>query len=355
MKFAVVAALLSLSQAAPLLVTRVHTAPAVTQWQTFTTGTTTTTNIVTVESPPPGQNEEVVSPIETPTTPTITDVPTPTTPAAPTTETTETTETTVPSTTDLEASPSTLTTDAQIESPTTAVPTIESPTESPIESPTESPTLDLTTEVPTTEPPTADNTVPPTEATTSSDPTSSLPTTLTTVTPTPVTVTSSSSSSSSTETSSLNDFETQILNEHNVKRDLHAVPHLQWDATLAQYAADYAARTFSCDNVQLVHSGGPYGENLAAGFTGGASPVDAWYAEISSYDYSNPGFSEATGHFTQVIWKSTSKVGCAFVTCNNAWQQYTICEYSDQRGNIIGTDPATGQSFFSENVVEPIS
>ncbi|KAM9927433.1 hypothetical protein OXX59_002563 [Metschnikowia pulcherrima] len=159
---------------------------------------------------------------------------------------------------------------------------------------------------------------------------------------TSATATSSSAASSSSATSSsLNSFEAAILEEHNVKRALHGANALTWDTTLAQYAADYAASSFSCDNVQLIHSGGPYGENLAAGYVGGAAPVDAWCDEISQYDYSNPGFSEATGHFTQVIWASTTKVGCAEVICNNAWRQYTICEYSPA-GNVIG--------YFEENV-----
>jgi len=129
---------------------------------------------------------------------------------------------------------------------------------------------------------------------------------------------------------------------------------LSWNDTLAQYAVDYAARTFSCDNVQLVHSGGPYGENLAAGYPGGDSPVNAWYNEIKDYNFDSPGYSSATGHFTQLIWKATSQVGCAYVTCNNAWRQYTICEYYS-RGNIVGTDWTTGKSYFEENVLRPVS
>merc|ERR1719378_1412023 len=35
----------------------------------------------------------------------------------------------------------------------------------------------------------------------------------------------------------------------------------------------------------------------------------AWYNEIKDYRYANPGFSGATGHFTQVVWKDSTKVG----------------------------------------------
>lgn len=54
-------------------------------------------------------------------------------------------------------------------------------------------------------------------------------------------------------------------------------------------------------------------ENLAAG-TGGYTVTDginAWTAESSDYDANNP----VPSHFTQVVWKSTTQVGCAVVTC----------------------------------------
>lgn len=169
-------------------------------------------------------------------------------------------------------------------------------------------------------------------------------------TSTPTTISTSSTSS----TSASSGFEADILNAHNEKRALHGVQTLAWNETLVKYAADYAASSFSCDNVQLVHSNGSYGENLAAGYSGGYDPVDAWYDEIELYDFNNPGFNVTTGHFTQLVWNSTSQVGCAEVTCDNVWGQYTICEYSNTRGNILGTDSMTGRSYFAENVVEPI-
>lgn len=119
---------------------------------------------------------------------------------------------------------------------------------------------------------------------------------------------------------------------------------------MTDYAANYAASNFDCNNVQLVHSGGPYGENLAAGYVGGIEPTDAWYDEIADYDYSNPGYSDATGHFTQLIWASSVELGCAEVICDNIWRQYTICEYSP-RGNIVSTNREITVEIFDENVL----
>ena len=54
-------------------------------------------------------------------------------------------------------------------------------------------------------------------------------------------------------------------------------------------------------------------ENLAAG-SGSytvSDGIDGWNAEAKDYNPQNPTFS----HFTQVVWKGTKEVGCAFVTC----------------------------------------
>jgi hypothetical protein len=37
--------------------------------------------------------------------------------------------------------------------------------------------------------------------------------------------------------------------------------------------------------------------------------------EIVLYDFTKPGYSSATGHFTQIVWKGTTKIGCAAASC----------------------------------------
>jgi uncharacterized protein YkwD len=64
-----------------------------------------------------------------------------------------------------------------------------------------------------------------------------------------------------------------------------------------------------------LSQGGPTGENLAAGYANASNAVDAWADERTAYDFNNPGFSESTGHFTQVVWKATTTVGCGRVDC----------------------------------------
>lgn len=51
----------------------------------------------------------------------------------------------------------------------------------------------------------------------------------------------------------------------------------------------------------------------------------AGYKEGRQYDYNSPGFSMTSGHFTQIVWQETAKVGCALVpTCS---MPTFICHY----------------------------
>ncbi|KAK0533214.1 hypothetical protein OC834_002314 [Tilletia horrida] len=101
----------------------------------------------------------------------------------------------------------------------------------------------------------------------------------------------------------------EALKAHNAARAKYGVPPLVWDEKLASYA--YLKASFC----KFQHTGGPYGENLAAGtYLSYASAVQMWMDEAKFYKKGD-SFSYQTGHFTAVVWKSTRKVGCALVAC----------------------------------------
>lgn len=66
------------------------------------------------------------------------------------------------------------------------------------------------------------------------------------------------------------------------------------------------------------------------------------YNEMQWYDWNDPRFSTATGHFTQVVWRATNALGCAVQVCpdgvtNTPFTAGTlvVCRYSPP-GNIVG-------------------
>lgn len=135
-----------------------------------------------------------------------------------------------------------------------------------------------------------------------------------------------------TITSGSTSFPSQVVALHNEKRSLHSAQPLTWSQNLTTYAQSYAD-SYNC-NGTLIHSHGSYGENLALGYNTSAG-IQAWYDEVSLYDYNDAGFSESTGHFTQLVWNSTRSVGCAVKDCGSYYGQYLVCEY-DPPGNIAG-------------------
>jgi uncharacterized protein YkwD len=125
------------------------------------------------------------------------------------------------------------------------------------------------------------------------------------------------------------------IDAHNRVRAKHCAAPLTWSAKLAQAAQQWAnaLRAKSCS---FGHSGGAYGENLAAGTSGTLAPasvVGMWYDEVSQYRFPDGGFSMKTGHFTQVVWRGTRQVGCGRSQCNG--MDIYVCEY-DPPGNWEG-------------------
>ena len=93
-----------------------------------------------------------------------------------------------------------------------------------------------------------------------------------------------------------------LVNTTNKYRSITSAPPLTWNTTLASYATAYAQKC------QFKHSGGPYGENLAEGYDNVTLAVGAWGNERKDYKHGE-GFSEGTGHWTQLVWNGTTDVG----------------------------------------------
>jgi uncharacterized protein YkwD len=117
-----------------------------------------------------------------------------------------------------------------------------------------------------------------------------------------------------------------------------------WDDTLAEVAFAYASRCEGADRVLIDHNAqstddyrargrmDSVGENIWA--TSGdaysaAEVVDAWMSEAPDFDYANNTSSGVTGHYTQVVWRSTERIGCAWVQCPEfQFPGVVLCNYA---------------------------
>ena len=100
----------------------------------------------------------------------------------------------------------------------------------------------------------------------------------------------------------------------NAYRRDHMVNDVVWDEGLAAYASAWATDIASRMALEHRPDTPPYGENLALLEAGSATAAvklaaDIWYAEVGNYDFAAPVFGSTTGHFTQLCWASTARVG----------------------------------------------
>lgn len=123
---------------------------------------------------------------------------------------------------------------------------------------------------------------------------------------------------------------------HNRVREEHCAPPLVWSAEVARRAQRWAD-SLATSGCAFEHSHGSYGENLALGTAGVDDDpekiVDLWYRGFASYDFARGGFSLRTGHFTQVVWNGTRRLGCGTSTCKG--KRIWVCNY-DPPGNYRG-------------------
>jgi hypothetical protein len=137
-----------------------------------------------------------------------------------------------------------------------------------------------------------------------------------------------------------------MIVEHNAIRTQAGAPPVRWDTALARQAMEVAQRNLASE--QLKHSEPMerpgQGENLASVLGGHVSAkalLALWVGEKSLYsggaiNCDNETSFEAYGHYTQMIWRSTARIGCAMAS--NDRGQVLACRYWPA-GNICGHRP----------------
>lgn len=133
-------------------------------------------------------------------------------------------------------------------------------------------------------------------------------------------------------------FTSSVLNSTNTYRAQHNATALAYNTTLASFAQSYLDTGVGPgDTCMFEHSGGPYGENLAIGYPTVEAGIEAWGDEREEYNFGRGRFSKGTGHFTQLVWKATTDVGCGGRWCGEGKGWYLVCEYWPA-GNVVDGD-----------------
>ena len=134
-----------------------------------------------------------------------------------------------------------------------------------------------------------------------------------------------------------------LLDRHNFYRSQVGVPALKWSDRLASNAQGWANNLAARGGKTLQHSSGSgEGENLwmgSAGYFSQQTMVDGWGGEKKYYkpgvfpDVSTTGNWSDVGHYTQLVWRNTTEVGCAIATAGG--NDILVCRYSPP-GNYMG-------------------
>lgn len=151
----------------------------------------------------------------------------------------------------------------------------------------------------------------------------------------------------------LSQFAQDMLDGHNATRasarptPSPALTPVTWDTAAENTAKAYAAQ---CEFKHNANRGN-LGENLYAATTTTMPTRDVvkgWSDESADYNYANNTCPQGKmcGHYTQIVWRDTKRIGCATQTCTKnspfgaqwpTWQLW-VCNYAPP-GNYIGQRP----------------
>ncbi|TMW54435.1 hypothetical protein DOY81_000427 [Sarcophaga bullata] len=135
---------------------------------------------------------------------------------------------------------------------------------------------------------------------------------------------------------SIKELQEEVLAAHNEYRAKHSCGPLVLNKQLNNLASEWAKHLANTNTLQH-RKNNKYGENLymstGIGKKTHVLAVQSWYEEVQNYNFNRPGFSPNTGHFSQVVWKTTKELGVGVATKGD--RTWVVCNY-DPPGNIVG-------------------
>ncbi|MDP3744304.1 MAG: CAP domain-containing protein [Methylotenera sp.] len=147
-----------------------------------------------------------------------------------------------------------------------------------------------------------------------------------------------------------------IISAHNkLRAEVGVTTKLTYSPTLATTAQVWADHLKTSNHCQMRHSQSEaqYGENLywgsALSWSDGRNElqkvsseqvVNHWGSEKADYDYTNNQCARGKmcGHYTQIVWSTTTSVGCGMAVCKDTQEQVWVCRYLPA-GNWVGKKP----------------
>lgn len=133
----------------------------------------------------------------------------------------------------------------------------------------------------------------------------------------------------------------EFLDAHNTVRDGVGVAPLTYDETVEASAQGWADALVADDCAFEHENQYTYGENLwwSSWDPAPTEVVEGWASEVEFYDYeaNTCQRNRQCGHYTQVVWADTERVGCAKGTCGDG-SVIWVCRY-DPPGNWVGEWP----------------
>lgn len=135
-----------------------------------------------------------------------------------------------------------------------------------------------------------------------------------------------------------------ITAAHNAVRSPLGVAALTWAPDIARFAQAWADKLKGqgCALKHRPHKGADaqrFGENIYSASGSAPTPgdvVDTWAAEVADYNAKTNRCKGVCGHYTQVVWRKSQRLGCGMASCGET--EVWVCNY-DPPGNFMGERP----------------